>query len=420
MSGLTIAVMAGLVFCYALVARGLSSAGLTAPMLSIAAGMVFFGISDVDIHAEFVQSLAEMTLVIILFHDASTVRLGQLGHEPGIALRLLAVGFPLALLSTFLACHAIFPALGIAGAWLIAAAITPTDAGLGAPTVLNPVVPLRVRRGLNVESGLNDGLATPIVLVALSVLAEREDAPIPGLLGIGVKPILLALGCSVALALVAAWLMDRSHERNLAGWRGRQIATLVLPAVLFGVAEFIGANAFIAAFVGGMVFGAASVTLGADQETAGLLETSAELLGFVVWFLFGGLLLLVFGMGVRWQWLVVAVLALTVFRVVPVALAMIGTGFEWRTVLFLGWFGPRGLATIVFGLLALEELGRSSPFIEEVEGVLAITVLLSVVAHGFTAQPLSRGYGRWVARSGATIGLEPSVQPLPARGRAGH
>jgi NhaP-type Na+/H+ or K+/H+ antiporter len=190
--------------------------------------------------------------------------------------------------------------------------------------------------------------------------------------------------------------------------------------VLFGVAELIGANAFIAAFVGGMVFGAASVTLGADQETAGLLETSAELLGFVVWFLFGGLLLLVFGMGVRWQWLVVAVLALTVFRVVPVALAMIGTGFEWRTVLFLGWFGPRGLATIVFGLLALEELGRSSPFIEEVEGVLAITVLLSVVAHGFTAQPLSRGYGRWVARSGATIGLEPSVQPLPARGRAGH
>ena len=420
MNGQLIAVMAGLVFCYALVARGLSAAGLTAPMLSIAAGLVFFAISRVDINADFVHALAEITLVIVLFHDASTVRISQLRHDPGITFRLLAIGFPLALLATFLVSRALFPTLGLGGAWLIAAAITPTDAGLGAPTVLNPVVPLRVRRGLNVESGLNDGLATPIVLMALSALAQREDAPIPGLLGIGVTSALTAVGCSIVLALLAAWCIDRSRERDLNGRRGRQIATLALPALLFGVAELIGANAFIAAFVGGLAFGAASVSLAEDHATAGLLETAADLLGFVVWFLFGGVLLVVVAAGLKWQYLVIAVLALTVLRVVPVALSMVGSGFRWRTVAFLGWFGPRGLATIVFGFLALEELGPDSPFIHDVTAVMTVTVLLSVFAHGFTAGPLSRAYGTWAERSGDPISLEPSVEPMSSRGRTGH
>ena len=420
MSGAVIAVMAGLILCYALVARRLTFANVTAPMLSVVAGLIFFSVGNVDIHADFVHIMAEVTLVIILFHDASTVRFNQLRHDPGIAVRLLVIGFPLALLVTALVAGSLLPALGAAGAALIAAAITPTDAGLGAPTVLNPIVPLRVRRGLNVESGLNDGLATPIVLMTLGVLAEREDAPIPGLLGIGVVPVLLALGCAVVLAWVTAWCLDRSRDRHLSGWRGRQIAALFLPALLFGVAEMIGANAFIAAFVGGLVFGAASTTLAEEHETAGLLETAADLLGFVVWFLFGGVLLRVFASGLKWQWLVIAVLALTVLRVIPVALALIGTGFHWRTVAFIGWFGPRGLATIVFGLLALEELGRDSPFIDDVAGVLAATVMLSVFAHGFSAGPLSQAYGKWAERTHDPIGVEPSVEPLPSRGRTGH
>ena len=415
-----VTVMAGLMFCYALIARSLKLANITAPMLSVIAGLLFFAATHIDINADFVHTLAEITLVIILFHDASTVRFNQLAHDPGIALRLLAIGFPLAMFATYLTADAMFPALGVGGAWLIAAAVTPTDAGLGAPTVLNPVVPLRVRRGLHVESGLNDGLAPPIVLVALSVLAAREDAPIPGLLGIGVMPVLLAMASAVVLALVAAWCVDRSREKHLSGRRGRQIATLFLPALLFGVSELIGANAFIAAFLGGLVFGFGCTSLAEEHETAGLLETSADLLGFVVWFLFGGVLLAVFANGLRGRWVVIALLALTVLRIVPVALAMIGSGFHWKTVLFLGWFGPRGLATIVFGLLGLEELGSDSPFIVDVSGVLAVTVLLSVFLHGLTAGPLSQSYGDWVLRAGDPIGSEPSVTPMPPRGRTGH
>ena len=418
MSAEAITVMSVLVFCYALTARRWTFANVTAPMLSIIAGLVIFSTGAAEINADFVHSIAEITLVIVLFHDASTVRLSQLRHDPGIAIRLLLIGFPLALLATYLVARPLLPELGWAGALVVAAAVTPTDAGLGAPTVLNPAVPLRVRRGLNVESGLNDGLATPIVLVALGVLAEREDAPIPGLLGIGVVSVVLALACSVVLAVAVAWGMDFSRRRHLSGHRGRQVAMLVLPGLLFGVAELIGANAFIAAFVGGLVFGAVSKTLVEEHESAGLLETSADLLGFVVWFLFGGLLLRVFANGVRWQWLVIGVLALTVLRLVPVAVAMIGSGFRWPTIAFLGWFGPRGLATIVFGLLALEELGRESPFIADVAGPLSVTVLLSVFAHGFSAGPMSVSYGAWAQRTQAAIGVEPHHEPR-SRGRTG-
>ena len=122
----------------------------------------------------------------------------------------------------------------------------------------------------------------------------------------------------------------------------------------------------------------------------------------------------------KWQWVVIAVLALTVLRVIPVALAMIGTGFQWRTVVFLGWFGPRGLATIVFGLLALEELGPNSQFIDDVGGAMAVTVILSVFAHGFSSGLLSQTYGDWVKRTGAPIGVEPSVEPMSSRGLTGH
>ena len=414
-----ITVMAGLVLVYSLLAKGLTRVNITSPMLSILAGVVVFSVADLQIDTATVHFIAELTLVIVLFHDASTVKLARLREDPGIAGRLLLIGFPIALVATFLVTHAMLPTVGVAGAWLLAAAVTPTDAGLGAPTILNPIVPMRVRRGLNVESGLNDGLATPIVLLALSALAAEEGVSEPGILKVGVVPVVLALASSVAICLAAAWLMDRARERGLSGHRGRSIATLALPLFLFGVAEIIGANAFIAAFVGGLVFGAASITLAEEQKTAALLEVSADLLGFIVWFFAGGLVLMAFDDGFEWQWLLLAVLALTVLRVVPVFLALLGTGFRWQTVTFIGWFGPRGLATIVFGLLAYEELGGESPVMSTVSGVIAFTVLISVFAHGISAAPLSKRYGAWVARTHPPIEHNPSVEPMPSRGRGG-
>lgn len=420
MLGEAITVMTGLVLAYALVAHRLTAANISAPMLSLVAGAAVFAGTALDVDTELVHVIAELTLVMILFHDASTVKLTRLRHDAGLSLRLLLIGFPLAIGATFLVTRSLFPTLGVAGAWLLAAAITPTDAGLGAPTVLNPVVPMRVRRGLNVESGLNDGLATPIVLLALSSLAMGGDVETPGVLQVGLIPVALAVALAVGLGLVAAWSMDRSRERHLSGRRGRQIATFAVPLLLFGLAELIGANAFIAAFVGGLVFGAASITLDAEHETSDLLEVSADLLSFVVWFLAGGVLLLVLDTGFRWQWALLAVLALTVLRSLPVAISLIGTGLKWPTGLFIGWFGPRGLATIVFGLLAVEELGSDSELLTDVGGVIGITVVLSAFAHGISAGPVSRRYGRWAARTDPVAEGASSVEPRRTRGTMHH
>jgi NhaP-type Na+/H+ or K+/H+ antiporter len=412
--------MAGLVLVYSLLAKRLTNANITGPMLSMIAGTAVFSLTEPGMNAATLQIVAELTLVIVLFHDASTVKLAQLRHDPAIAVRLLLIGFPLALVAAFLLTRELLPTLGVAGAWLLAAAVTPTDAGLGAPTILNPVVPVRVRRALNVESGLNDGLATPIVLLALSVLAAEEGVTEPAILEVGIVPVVAALICAVGVGLGSAWLMDRSRKRSLSGHRGRAIATLALPLLLFGLAELVGANAFIAAFVGGLVFGAASVTLDEEPETTQLLEVASDLMGFVVWFFAGAVLLSVLKNGFHWQWLALAVAALTVLRLVPVFIALLGTGYKWPTVAFLGWFGPRGLATIVFGLLSVEELGRHSPVIATLGGVIMFTVLLSVFAHGISAAPLATRYGQWVTRTHPPIEGRPSVEPMPSRGRGGH
>jgi len=417
--GEVIAVLAALGLVFTLVARRLSAINLTAPMLSVVAGFIVFAGTDVSIDTGAVHLIAELALVVVLFHDASTVRLSKLRRDPGIAARLLLIGFPLAVIATFLLTREMLPAIGVAGAWLLTASITPTDAGLGAPTVLNPVVPTRVRRGLNVESGLNDGLATPIVMLALSALvAEAGDAE-PSILQIGVVPVVLALVCATGVALLAAWAMDRSRERGWSTHRGRALATAAVPLVLFGLAEIVGANVFITAFVAGLVFGAASITLDEEHETSDVIEIAADLLGFVVWFFAGGILLTVLQVGVQWQWVLLAVLALTVLRMVPVFLALIGTGFRWQTILFIGWFGPRGLATIVFGLLAFEELGADATVMGPVAGVIAFTVLISVFAHGISAGPLSRRYGAWARSTQAPVESTASVEPQPARGRSG-
>lgn len=417
MTAPVIAAMAAVAIIYALLGKRLTALNVTSPMVSVVAGALVFSVDPLDIDTATVHFIAELALVVVLFHDASTVKITQLRRDPGIPARLLLIGFPLALVATYLVTRAMAPTIGVAGAWLLAASITPTDAGLGAATILNPAVPVRVRRGLNVESGLNDGLATPIVLVALAALAAEEEHEPLSLMQVAVVPLLLALACAVAVGLAAGWSVDASRRHGLSGHRGRAMATLVLPLLMFGLADVTGANVFITAFVGGLVFGAACITIDEEEETATLLEVAADILGFVVWFLAGGLLLAVFEDGFEWSWLVLAVLALTVLRMVPVLLALLRTGFTWPTVTFIGWFGPRGLATIVFGLLTVEELPSDSPVIGPITGVIAVVVILSVFAHGLSAAPLSARYGAWVARTRAPIERQPSVEPLPTRGR---
>lgn len=417
---LTVGLLVLLLLAWTLVSQWAEARGLTGPMVFLAGGVILEAVGELAPDPERIRTLAEITLVVILFHDASTIRLASLRRDPGIALRLLAIGFPLALVLGGVTTAWLLPGIGVAGAVLIAAAVTPTDAGLGAATILNPAVPARVRRALNVESGLNDGLATPVVLAALAVVVGESapTRPIPAVLNVGALPVTLGVVIGIAVGLAGAFLLDRSHTHELSSEVTRAMAVLTLPFLGLSIAELTDANGFITAFVAGITFGRASTSVEREPSAQEGIELLADLLGFVMWVSAGGLVVAVFRVDFRWQWLVIAIAVLTVVRAAAVGASLLGTGFRPPTVAFLSWFGPRGLASIVFSLLALEELGRDSDLVLDVSGVVASTVVLSVIAHGATAAPLARRYGAWAERHEVPIDTEPSAEPRSSRGRA--
>jgi NhaP-type Na+/H+ or K+/H+ antiporter len=389
-----------LVLGFSTVSAALGRRLITAPLAFVTIGAALgFVVGGMDESAtEPVKLVAEITLVLILFHDAAEVRPREIGADWGLYARLLLIGFPLTILAGFLLALALFPDLPVTLALLLAAALAPTDAGLGAPTVLNPVVPKRVRRGLNVESGLNDGLATPVVLFAIAALAGEEGlAPRTSAVDALVE-LVLGVIAGVVVGAAGGALLGWSRRRGMSTAAGRTLGVLMVPLLAYGTALVVSGNGFVAAFISGTAF-AGSASWIHDEETALLgAEELSGLLGYAVWLALGLVAVPLVWREAGWQELVFALLALTVVRMLPVALSLIGTGLRPQTVAFIGWFGPRGLASVVFALIALESLELD----KDLRGVLAticLTVLMSVVAHGFSAQPLATRYGAWVTRT---------------------
>ena len=389
-----------LVLGFSAVAAALGRRLITAPLAFVAIGAVLgfaLGPGEGSV-PEGVKLVAEVTLVLILFHDAAQVRPREIGSDGGLYARLLLIGFPLTILLGYLSARALFPDLPVMMALLLAAALAPTDAGLGAPTVLNPVVPTRIRRALNVESGLNDGLATPVVLFAIAVIAGEEGlAPRESLTDALVE---LSLGVIAGVALGAAGgaLLGWSRGRRMSTAASRTLGVLMIPLLAYGTALLMSGNGFVAAFVSGTAF-AGSARWIHEEETALLgAEELSDLLGYAVWLVLGLVAVPLVWREAGWREVLFAVLALTVIRMLPVALSLIGTGMRPQTVAFIGWFGPRGLASVVFALIALESLDVDDP-LRVVLATMSLTVVLSVIAHGFSAQPLATRYGAWVTRT---------------------
>jgi sodium/hydrogen antiporter len=400
-----------LVFAFAVTAKALSRVDVSAPMAFVAAGaLLSLGLPELDDFAEEgLTLLTEMTLALILFHDAAQVRPRRIAADRGLMGRLLLLGLPLTIVAGWLLGLAVFPGVPLMMLLLLAAAVAPTDAGLGAATVLNPVVPVRVRRMLNVESGLNDGLCTPFVLFAIAALAGEEGlAPVESIWAALTD---LALGVVVG-ALVGAGaglLLGWSRSHGTSSRHTRPLAALMLPLIAYFGADLAGGNAFVAAFVAGSAFAGAAHWVG-EEETLGLTESLADPLGFAVWFAFGFIAVPLLFENIGWGEVTFAVLALTLLRMVPVALALLGTGLRPQTVAFVGWFGPRGLATVVFTLLALEGLELDAN-LTRVVATTCLTVLLSVLAHGLSADPLARRYGEWAERTQPVEELVGSTEP---------
>lgn len=388
-----------LIFLHGLVSARVEKTLLTAPIIFTLAGMgAFFadpqwagwsGTREVFLH------VAEAGLVLLLFTDASRTSLGMLRRIRNLPVRLLSTGMLLTILLGGAAALVVFPQFTIWEAGILAAILAPTDAGLGQIIVTSPKVPMKIRQGLNVEAGLNDGLSVPFLLffMALTGTAEERGQTASLTTFIGEQ---LGYGTlmGAGIGLLGGFLLGQASRRKTIADSWLQLAVVVLPLLCAVASEAAGASMFIAAFVAGL-----AVQVGfkdAGKHSVEFTEEWGQFLNLSVFFLFGFICARDWH-GFAWRHLVYAVLSLTVIRILPVGVALMGTGFSRATIWFMGWFGPRGLASIVLGLVFLEQASHV-PAQAEIRAAVMMTVLLSILAHGLSATPGMNCYARAVAR----------------------
>jgi NhaP-type Na+/H+ or K+/H+ antiporter len=389
-------VLASVVFAFGLVSRRLEGTILTAPIVFVAAGMVLgpaaFGLVEFGLDDHTVLLVGEIALAIVLFTDAARINLSALRQNEGLPLRLLGIGMPLTIAIGTAAAALLLTNLSIWEAAIVGTVLAPTDAALGQAVVSNPRVPVRVRQALNVEAGLNDGLSVPFLALFLILAVEEERLSANLWIRFALEQVGLGVLVGIGVGLTGGWLVSQASRRAWMTESFQRLALLALALIAWALADQIGGNGFIAAFVGGLAVGP-TVERGGEQLIR-FTETEGQLLNLSVFFIFGVLVLGTI-QHLSWEVALYALLSLTVIRMLPVALSLYGTHLRGISVLFAGWFGPRGLASIVLGLIVVEEAPQL-PGRDEIEAVVALTVLLSVLLHGLTAAPLSAVYARRV------------------------
>jgi|SRR5215207_7789306 len=400
---------------YAAISGRLRSTPVTQAMVFVAVGLLAgnqaLELIEADAAGQFVRHLAEATLALVLFTDAVRVNLGRLRRESLVPARLLGIGLPLTIVAGTLAGLALLPGLDLWTAAALATMLAPTDAALGLPVVSNRRLPSRIRQGLNVESGLNDGVCVPLLIIFLTIAEAEEGAAHVEPLRVILEEIGFGAVAGLATGALGAWVLRGFAARGWMEGTWKQINAVATPVMAYMAAVALGGSGFIAAFVAGIVFGA--VAGGQAEATTHLAEESGELLNAVTFLLFGAVLLGPALGDLDWRLAAYAVLSLTVVRLLPVALAMVGTGMRRVTVGFLGWFGPRGLASIVFVLLLLEE--TDLPQRSLLLAAVTVTVALSVYAHGLTAWPGANRYADWYDAHAQDHPAMPESAPVPER-----
>ena len=403
MGGSGFVVVAAIFLLYAAFSRRLDGTSLTAPLLFVGAGFVVgsagLGWLDVGSDHHLVSALAEATLVIVLFGDASRINVQALRREYTVPTRLLGIGLPLTIAAGTVAAIGALHELSWSEALVLAVVLAPTDAALGQAVVTDESLPSRVRQGLNIESGLNDGLCVPLLTIALAI-AETEAGRTSG--AHATRLVAEAIGWGVAggavAGAVAAYVLRTSRAHGWIAGHWVQVVPVAGAVGAFGLADSRGGSGFIAAFVGGVVYGRLSR---ATADESAFTEEIGSVLNGVTLIVFGAAVLGSLWSDIEPHHVVYAVLSLTLVRMVPVAIAMLGSRARPPTVLLLGWFGPRGLASIVFAVVVVE--GAPLPHVETLVLTITATVALSVLAHGVTAAPLARRYALWSAASASEM-----------------
>lgn len=403
---LALAAVAALLLGYALVSKRLSTTVVSAAMVFLVGGVAIgpegLGLLDTRLTSTTVELLAEGTLALVLFSDASRIKLGALRRDASWPTRLLAVGLPLTIVAGTVAAIGVFPNLLVAVALVLAVILAPTDAALGLAVVSDRRLPARLRQALNVESGLNDGICVPLLVIALA-WADAESNALTAAESVRVTVEAIGYGVlfGVIVGAVTAVALRAALSRGWAGGGWEQVVPLAAAAGAFALADWAGGSGFIAAFTGGLVFGA---LVRQHEQVGRLLEEVGAITNALTFVVLGAVLVVPALRDIDLQVVVYAVVSLTIVRMIPVALSMWGAGARRRSVAFMGWFGPRGLASLVFLVSVIDAEGLPHQGTLVSAGVA--TVLLSVFAHGMSSVPLTNRYVAWFTRQATAPPVE--------------
>jgi len=419
MEHIAFALIAAFVILYGIVSKRLESTIISGPMIFVIFGFLLS--SDVTglitgKDNTLINIIANITLILILFSDASRINLNYFGKERDIPRRLLDLGLPLTIFAGVLLGVVILTELPLWQAAVLATILAPTDAALAQAVINSERVPARIRQALNVESGLNDGICFPILLLFLS-LAATGGGNQPASYWIQFIGFQLILGPIIGIVVgyvggkLVLWFVNKS-------WMSvnfQRLSIVGLSFLAFFSAEIVGGNGFMSAFAAGLIFGNVARQVSGPIYEYG--EAEGELFILLTFMLFGAIMLPQAIGETRWVYILYAVISLTIVRMIPVAISLIGKKLTFPTILYVGWFGPRGVASILYVLVVVDKHSLSGENI--IFNITAITVLLSVFLHGVTAVPGSNAYA-------STIEATPDqdkqtemkeVQHLPTRAK---
>ena len=412
-----IGILAAVLFAYSLLSRRLERLSVSAPMFFVAAGIALgphvLDLTSLELTGGTGLLVAEVALVIVLFADASRIDLGALRENEGLPARLLGIGMPLTIAAGTGAAALLLTEIEFWEAAMIAAVLAPTDAALGQAVVSSDLVPRRIRQALNVESGLNDGLSIPFLFLFTGLALSEAHVEAGDWLAFALEQIGLGALVGVAIGLGGGWLVDRANRARWITPTFQQLSLLGLAIGAWAAAGQLGGNGFIAAFGAGLAAG--RVASAHCRTILDFTQDEGQLLNLAVFFVFG-VSAIGFLDAAGWRVAAFALLSLTVVRMLPVAVALAGSSLRPVSVAFVGWFGPRGLASIILALVVLDE-EPDLPAIPVLFAAMTVTVLASVFAHGISARPLTRAYGARMKDAGdAEAEMLPAVE-APVRGR---
>ena len=395
----TLAVLALFIMVYSSVAGAVERRWVSGPIVFTCFGLLIgpagFALLDWETDRELIRNLAEVTLAMVLFTDAAGADVRVLKNTSGVPARLLLVGLPLTIALGFAVGAVLIDSPSLFAIAVLATILAPTDAALGKAVITNEAVPDEVRQSLNVESGLNDGICVPVLLLFLALALDTtgDMGPLPLAAKLVFEQIGIGLAVGLVLTFNAVRLLKYARYRQWLTKTWTQIPIFALALSCFSVAQYLGGSGFIAAFSGGLLMAFMEKDLSKKVKEEYLLtsEGAGDTLALITWVTFGAA---VVGQAIgyfSWTILLYSFLSLTVIRMLPVFLCLTGSGIDTEGKLFIGWFGPRGLASIVFAVMVVNSgLPDSGPLAMTV----VCTIVLSIVAHGVTANPWAQSYGK--------------------------